>query len=1704
MRISRVSQCCGTRGSLSSVDFQPHAKPRTVHRIATAAGTEVQIWALWRDDAGTKKSALKCVCLYTFREHSPYEVATARWSPNGRYLASTDSGGTTHILERSDEKCRQLEHSLGCHEPAGNADAASPAPEPEAEATTTKVTRKFTFKYDGTTAKRQRQTGMPNRTKAGRTRISYDSQSVKTEVVKPVTVESNGGNFEAWKSIQSFRCPSRMGQLFDISWAPDNRSIVGGGLNGQVAVFDIFTKQVVAHFDVFEGQIADSIAHSRGYVKSVAWDPMTLYIAVQTSGREASVWRRSPPNPEGSAQKWNFKRVFHDTDLFQKSQCDVLGGSRISWAPNGQVVAFPSAGKATLNFAACFEVVHADLSRDIAVLRDGKPDHRRLQLAYDTADHNVRQDAMLLHGHPARVRNVRFSQDLMVPQKRGLCKGATSSDSDRFIFYAQSSDDGTISIWRFKHASNWDSQYKNEVQCICVIQNASDEQSSLEDLAWGNGGRWLAVATSQGGIILVELGEEDTSTRFHSNWMDGLKIEDAHEVTTDFLNKVEQYQSKKTPQGSSESSAKEQSGSSSDGKSATSRRSVGDVAAATATAGSVAWAAASDVHRYAAQYHPASGGTPYELVSAPFALKDHIHGVGEVAERQLMHCVTAVLLSTLVKALHGIAEACVAATAMLICHVYRTLPISAVPALCRSAAGSNSRVLQADVDIASRPSRFGQGAGLAAIAIRGIQAERVGTVDSMRLYDPDSAEPCLEELEFGRHYLGSTEYGSLLPPLTNGFVGPGNVSSSYPGGNMAALHAQLKSGTVESAVTNAVKETSPSRRDTSASRQSDKAGKARETTLDTDIVSSPTSKTGGNKRDASERSGSSPRGRGRPPSRRPKTSPVTEDRITDIWLSMEYPQDDDLAELLKCIDKTVPAVDPKPQKASEQEPVTPAEPETSQNAVHTDKRGHFESAVSDVAKEVEETSIETATAKATKGRKTPPISTAEKETPAHQGSPQFFILQEAVPHQKSSSLKPSPGGLQYHVSSSRNSAINSPLLTGGMGYLSSIAGSDLASPLLTMAPPMSPIWAGSLDSSTNIQATFGPLVDGPQHKAGVRAHLRTVPAPPPLQLDQSKPPPRLEGLFEVPLIRPSLSVQIQGANKQVVVINRANTMCSALVACVERNGDGTLRMQWTKQVSKGYATHICPVQSEGMVLIVTQICRKSIQRDTHDPAECLNARGSPVGGGKAVDLGPAKRNAKLSFTTFFTLMDTLTGATLIDGCPISNVNVARINVFPCGNRIYAAFTATKGGIALYIFYRKLGCIAWTVSPNIVISANDFLKSGTCADIKQLQMLCVNLNAAQSSAPKNTALGFLTTKEKQEAESDNNEGTEAQQMGVATAPNDGDRKGNHRSKMRRVVTGKERDTTFVAILVYMQEPQVYVLTQYYEPFLIDLTQVHRLFRPQKPAANVMSFGSLCDTYRCELGLIQGADVGGDALFNDVVHRLVDVFHLDPTLKDHYPSAKTEKSVEDVVVEAALQRDRLLAAMLVLGSRSEYILQLHEHVHDMVARIQAAKLCDIVAQLYKRSIEWCANGWRGPRVELTGFDARLMNVIGVDVSAILHEFLLPLLWDLYVALEEECKARGMEPVENRPDPVPAPQCPGRCHKYCTAASARCPISRARKAIGNTDTTSDDELKPLREVSVLCCVMCSVLQVCAAGLHNAAAWERALSCAQATFTP
>ncbi|KAK2196641.1 bifunctional Lsm14-like [Babesia duncani] len=488
MRIERLTNVSGPRGHLSAVDFQPLATSSSIQRIATSGGTHVQIWALYKQN-----DAVKSALLFTFKKHSPFEVSTVRWSPNGRFLASTDAGGVVHVLERNEQKCNLVDQFI-------HAQSTGEAFEMPMEVREVKK-----LKYDGCSGQKTKRASTLS-TKATVTTSLVES-AISKELSNLLDPDAEDRNLELYDTLGPIRCPTNMGQWFDISWAPDNRSIVGGGMNGQVCVFDIYSKDIVARFGSVE----------EGYIKSVAWDPMTLHVAIQTSNREISIWRRSPPlAPSAAPLKWSFTKVECNDDYFEKSQNDKLANSRISWSPNGRYVAFPNAGISHREFGILYQIIHNPIEN--GKRQECKYEH---QYRYDLGHHVINGDPLILKGHLSRIRNVRFCPSIFKPVKRGKNDNVLATDG--CMLYAQSSDDSVLSIWRVIECS------KFTADCLVVFQNLLDEQSSIEDIAWGNEGKWLVVAPSQGGLVLVEFSKDELGGTPCGNWMAGLGLKSVKE-----------------------------------------------------------------------------------------------------------------------------------------------------------------------------------------------------------------------------------------------------------------------------------------------------------------------------------------------------------------------------------------------------------------------------------------------------------------------------------------------------------------------------------------------------------------------------------------------------------------------------------------------------------------------------------------------------------------------------------------------------------------------------------------------------------------------------------------------------------------------------------------------------------------------------------------------------------------------------------------------------------------------------------------------------------------------------------------------------------------------------------------------------------------------------------------------------------------------
>ncbi|EDO08131.2 hypothetical protein BBOV_III005680 [Babesia bovis T2Bo] len=1624
MRISRVSECCGLRGSLTSVDFQPHARPRKVHRLATAASTDVQIWALWYEESAKGPPAIRCLCLHTFRGHSPYEVAIARWSPNGKYLASTDSGGVTHILERNDDKTRELEESLDAYRANGDTTNASQQTPSE-----TKETRKYTFKYDGTSSKRHHPNGgTPNM------RISFDSQTINREVVKPVTVDKSGGNFEIWKSVQSFRCPQNMGQLFDLSWAPDNCSIVGGGLNGQVAVFDIVSKQVVAKFNVYDECVPNAVPNGRGYIKSVAWDPMTLYIAVQTSGRDVSIWRRSPPHPKGSADKWTFKCVFTNNDLFKKSQSDLLGGSRISWAPNGQLVAFPSAGGSNLNFTACFEVVHDALADEKKQFRKGQIGADELQFAYDTGKHSIRHDAMLLHGHHSRIRNVRFCQDLMLSTKRKVPKA--TSEPYRYALYAQSSDDGVISIWRFRHYSNWHTDYNNEALCLCVIKNASDEQSSLEDIAWGNNGKWLAAASSQGGLILIELNEDESQTRYYRNCIDGLQIGDSPEIAMEFLSKVDSYIAAKNPHNTNELAPSTQNGPQHNGS-----------------------PSQQDSIAYPSRCITESNSEHNRALVITEYLGENTKGLGNIPRKLNQKLPSAFHFGGYKSILH-IGTWIIRASAITLNAIWVAYNLSLLSAYAILVSYLRACHVECGEDLYPTGSSYNteneQGNTLGTMGgksqlINCVPVEAVSMHDGFMESCHGAAKLVPSDV---RDFVYEANSGMIaLCPFKIAKYSKRYVEVPFRYRFIVRAHKRKKVGPYWPVIVppscgiSSCNSGEPSPDSHKEVQSTDNHKTVPETVVESDstVVESG---------DTSGRTAREPPSRESKPaakSCRDKTNARGEDNM-DIWLRMDYTnctdkiadfwksQKDNWGNFLSTQEQNkegninyrpgdVPSKDRSgyTMHQSVQEPQVAVNTLFRDTIANSNARGVSGNQRGDVAlsKRPTVTSPDDNTDEVRPCVNTPVNNMGNISNMGgapHRRKRNGDYVWEDV----SSSVASTPSNV---VTVNTPPSVVDPatsqvknMLKNAAVYTDSDA-SDLLSP------------QGKRKTNASLAADLMNNSLSTQHSGDTQLSA------PKLDVDDVICVPTF---FSLPKVRPILSetVKLSGEMYQLCAINDLKGMPSAVISCVIPQEDGLTSVVWMKNINIGHVTHMHTFENLGVVLIVSQVGDASNTSTNKDNLPGLTAGTQP------------RKSPKNAFndksTAFVTVMEIKTGRSRVNEKPLPDLDLATVNYFVSGHYVYILFTGTPDIIALYSVGPTTRSNRWDMQEIFTVSANIFMFE-PLTDIWQMQLLNVSHNASFCGAE--------------------DEGSTYLPGVFKKGSNDTDCPITNLGQCDGIIG----DDNFIALLLYMQEPKVYVLTQQFEPHTIDVRNIPQTLT-QDVSNRAITLQTMKNAYSDLLEPVRQRVMGNHGLYRHVTNRLVHLFHINSQDKSQVVVPSNMNVGFDFKT-----KEQLMASALILGSKNEYVLLFYEYITSLFSKLQASRICCVISIIYKSAVEWNIKGWGEDTTELSAFDARMLHNIGIDILAIIKGFLMPLMTSLFWLVEDECVSRNLGSTNGPPtkrEPVPD----SGCHQYCTAGAVPCPIERAKHRIKDASIVDNNELSRIRTLFVTL-------------LRNVNVWERVL---------
>nr|PIM04578.1 WD domain, G-beta repeat-containing protein [Toxoplasma gondii COUG] len=612
---------------ITSLDFQPHAAPWNMERLATAAANCVKIWVLHShspsvcrallcgkssEDAAPSQKRQKlqaaasggtaagkdsqttgldgedrppsatasvgaspgepprlsrppltvATCVWAASEHRS-EIMTLRWAPTGEFLATCDADGNLFVYALNlplPTWQGATEHADSAKSSASSAaEKAAPRPGLPREAWTPRRGPAKKGKAEAVAA------SPPTCPPCLCASLFPSSGPVpwrtNSQHSPPATSCGSGTGIytEKWRQVSACLC-SAVGHIFDMCWCHDSRTIALAGARGRVCLVDVPRHEVVTVLSLPEG---DS-----GMVKGVAWDPQASLLAACTSAKKIFVWRTQrrtqTAKKQGPNAVWQCSLVYQHNELLLGGPSETPGPRRLSWHPQGTLLALPFAERNGRVFGCCLRV--QDDSQPTA--ETGEVDNAPGNLAEQsqlgaTGRKKVAEKGeeifsssppLRLRGHRRPIRIVRFAPDLLVEgsapkgshgSKGGKAAGSSASpesfDSGLCCLYAQASVDGALSIWQFsqdraappdicgKKPSSSSAAEKTgdegaksagpHPRCLAVLINFLDENTTLQDLAWGRQGQWLAAACTGGGVTLVSLPHATLNLSFATNWL---------------------------------------------------------------------------------------------------------------------------------------------------------------------------------------------------------------------------------------------------------------------------------------------------------------------------------------------------------------------------------------------------------------------------------------------------------------------------------------------------------------------------------------------------------------------------------------------------------------------------------------------------------------------------------------------------------------------------------------------------------------------------------------------------------------------------------------------------------------------------------------------------------------------------------------------------------------------------------------------------------------------------------------------------------------------------------------------------------------------------------------------------------------------------------------------------------------------------------
>ncbi|CAD2114018.1 WD repeat-containing protein, putative [Plasmodium vinckei] len=454
---------------ITSLDFQPNTD---LNRLAISSLHQIKIYNIPHYDVNTKNK-LKIDLLFVSNDHNLVYINTIRWSYNGKFLASCDSGGTLVCYELDINKNNIKKHN-------------------------------------------------------------EDIKNTHTKSSNNPFSQTNN-NKEEWKMSKCIKIHEN-GEIFDLSWSRDNEHVVCGVSNGIVYIFNLI-KSYVSHKLFVKGTTENIkgvsfhptnnliIAQSSDNIMCI-WKKVNIYSDQNSMDMIHQQKGCFDINENKNHQTYESGNLKND---FSSSQ-GIMGREYFEYVYEENMnKKYKNIDTPTIrhiyfdNFGKYASITHIpNNGRNCGILLKIKNQN----------DQYINKKKIYMDGHGSCMRVAKIGQKIFVDMRKKKLYSLYCQCSDNGVISLwkiflkriekpyilknkknEKKKRDKIALEKAKMGSNNNINISNEkknkvnkyAQCFLILQNLLEEQTCAVDLSWSDKHNQLIIGGSNGSVYIVQI-----------------------------------------------------------------------------------------------------------------------------------------------------------------------------------------------------------------------------------------------------------------------------------------------------------------------------------------------------------------------------------------------------------------------------------------------------------------------------------------------------------------------------------------------------------------------------------------------------------------------------------------------------------------------------------------------------------------------------------------------------------------------------------------------------------------------------------------------------------------------------------------------------------------------------------------------------------------------------------------------------------------------------------------------------------------------------------------------------------------------------------------------------------------------------------------------------------------------------------------------